>query len=91
MALQSSPEVVGGMSPADPLRARQLLAAISAALDGMKPELAEVFRLRMNTQHSFKEIAEQQQVSVNTALGRMHCATKYVAAALRAADLYPED
>ena len=57
-------------------------AIIEKALSKMKPAVAEVFRLRVTTDTSFKEIATHQGVSLNTALGRMHQATKSVRSAL---------
>jgi RNA polymerase sigma-70 factor (ECF subfamily) len=74
-------------NPEHQLRADQVLAAVNAELAAMKPELAEVFRLRMTRDVSFREIADRQQVSLNTALGRMHQATRRIAAALRKAGL----
>ena len=69
--------------------AGEVLAVVEHTLEGMKPEIAEVFRLRMTSSMSFKEIAQRQGVGLNTALGRMHNATKKMAAALRAAGLEP--
>jgi len=77
-------------SPWDPehqVRADQVLAVVNAELAAMKPELAEVFLWRMTRDLSFKEIALRQQVSLNTALGRMHQATRRIAAALSRAGL----
>jgi DNA-directed RNA polymerase specialized sigma24 family protein len=56
----------------------------------MKPELADVFRLRTTTDTSFAEIARRQGVPLGTALGRMHQATHHLHVALAAAGLLPE-
>ena len=53
----------------------------------MKPEMAEVFRLRTTDDVPFKDIAERQGCSINTALGRMHRATRKIADALEAEGL----
>lgn len=67
--------------------AAQTLALVEASLSAMKPEVAEVFRLRTTTGLSFKDIAARQGCSLNTALGRHHHATKVLARALRDAGL----
>lgn len=78
----------GGLEPrgtADPHSsavASQTLQIVENSLAEMRPEIAEVFRLRMTSQLSFKEIAIRQGVPLNTALGRMHNATKRLSAAL---------
>ena len=77
--LERSP---GPSDPESQSRASQILAVVQLTLGAMKPEIAEVFRLRMSTQHSFQEIANHQGVGLNTALGRMHRATKLIAHAL---------
>ncbi len=80
----------GGAEPrscSDPhavVAAGQALALVQAELEAMKPELAEVFRLRMTTELTFKDIAARQGCSLNTALGRHHQATKRIARVLRA-------
>ena len=53
----------------------------------MKAEIAEVFRMRMSTDLSFQAIADTQGTGLNTALGRMHRATKLIAEALAEAGL----
>ena len=73
----------GGELPDGGLRAGEALVVVERALAAMKPEVAEVFRLRMTSDLSFKQIAIQQAVSLNTALGRHHHATKQIAQALR--------
>jgi RNA polymerase sigma-70 factor (ECF subfamily) len=54
---------------------QELSNALSRALKRLSPELAEVFLLRQD-EVGFKEIAEIQNCSVNTALGRMQYALK---------------
>jgi len=53
----------------------ELTAALSAAMEQLAPELREVLALRLE-KVSFKEIADIQGCSINTALGRMHYALK---------------
>lgn len=77
----------GGDSPDSQLLASEVLQVVEAELAQMKPELAEVFRWRTVDDVPFKQIAERQDCSINTALGRMHRATKKIAAALQAAGL----
>lgn len=80
-------ELPSPWGPEHQVRADQVLAVVDQELSAMKPELAEVFRWRMTRDLSFKEIAAMQSCSLNTALGRMHQATKRLAAALRRAGL----
>lgn len=84
------PGVAASHDPAGTVSAGQALAVVQRELGAMKEELAEVFRLRMTTDLSFKDIAARQGCSLNTALGRHHQATKRVARALRAAGLMVE-
>lgn len=88
----------GGAEPSDRshaadrrLRAADALAVVEATLATMKPELAEVFRWRTGDDVAFREIAARQGVGLNTALGRMHQATRKVHAALASAGLIAED
>jgi RNA polymerase sigma factor (sigma-70 family) len=76
-----------GRGPEDQLRAGQALQVVEATLEDLKPELAEVFRWRTTEDVSFQEIAARQGCGLNTALGRMHRATKYIAAALARAGI----
>lgn len=71
--------------------AAEVLAVVEATLDGMKPELAQVFRWRTTEDAPFKELARRQDCSINTALGRMHQATKTIRAALTEAGLLDGD
>ncbi len=54
---------------------RELKEVIDRAMESLSPELREVFLLRQE-QISFKEIADIQECSINTALGRMQYAMK---------------
>ena len=93
-----SPRLValeGGMSaePPDLADAEHIAAAgdvlrvVNAELAAMKPEVAQVFHWRTAEDWSFAEIARRQGTGVNTALGRMHNATRRLAKALLAAGL----
>lgn len=88
--LDGGREPDGGSRPDGPLIAGQSLAVVERVLGAMKPDVAEVFRLRMTTDWSFQQIAEHQQVPLNTALGRHHQATKQIARALREQGLLTE-
>jgi len=79
--------VDSGTDPHGAAVATETLAVVEQALGAMKPAVAEVFRLRTASQLSFKEIAAGQGVSLNTALGRHHHATKQIRKALIAAGL----
>lgn len=88
--LEGGLEQVASDRRADPhasASAGQILAEVERVLAAMKPEVAEVFRLRTTTELSFKQIASKQGVSLNTALGRHHHATKQIRKALDAAGL----
>jgi RNA polymerase sigma factor (sigma-70 family) len=83
----------GGLSghagPHEDLVASQILCVVEQCLATMKPELAQVFRWRMGSDLSFRDIAERQGCPLNTALGRHHQATRAIARALHEADLLP--
>lgn len=70
--------------PADDLSAEERmirsehLAELSKGLEDLSPEQREVVRLRYWEELSFKEIAEQTNVSINTALGRMRYALAHL-------------
>jgi len=90
VSLEGGREPSGGHDPHGAACATQTLLAVQQVLDQLKPELAEVFRLRTTTSMSFKQIAQHQGVGLNTALGRMHQATKALQRELRAQGLIPE-
>lgn len=84
----------GGLDPRDPgedphghAQAARLLDVVEATLSEMKPELAEVFRLRTTSDVPFQEIALRQGTGLNTALGRMHQAVRRLHQALVGAGL----
>lgn len=83
-------ESTDGRGPHDELAASEALEVVETTLARMRPEIAEVFRLRMTSDLSFAEIAARQGVGLNTALGRHHRATQLVAEALRARGLVTE-
>lgn len=58
----------------DELVARQTESDVRALIEALPPEQREVVRMRYFEGLSFKEIAEQTGVSINTALGRMRYA-----------------
>lgn len=62
-------------TPTADLCKKQLDAALKEAIGKLPPEQQEVVRLR-NDGIPFKEIAEKKQISLNTALGRMHYAVQ---------------
>ncbi|MCH2176901.1 MAG: sigma-70 family RNA polymerase sigma factor [Lentisphaeria bacterium] len=59
------------------LAGNELKEAVNAALEELIPEQKEVFLLRQE-EVSFKEIAEIQACSINTALGRMRQAVAHL-------------
>ena len=77
-------------NPHEVAQAGQMLDVIEDALATMKPEIRQVFRLRTMSGLSFREIAERQQVPLNTALGRMHRAVKCVRASLQQKGMWEE-
>lgn len=85
VALDTTVPVPGHDDPHGNICVSQVITLVNRELDLMKPEVAEVFRWRMTDNISFREIAERQEVSINTALGRMHHATKRLAAVLHQA------
>jgi len=64
-----------GSEPWRGLDNRELAKALENCVGKLQSEQCEVFVLRQNKM-SFKEIAEIQQCSINTALGRMQYAVK---------------
>lgn len=64
------------------MQREELAEAIDAALDTLAPELREVFLMRRDDV-PFKEIAEIQKCSINTALARMQYALKNLRKALK--------
>ena len=52
----------------------QIFNTLSILLEYLKPEQREVIKMRFYKNMSFKEIAENTDVSINTALGRMRYA-----------------
>jgi RNA polymerase sigma factor (sigma-70 family) len=90
VALDGGFDPGGDFDPAAQVASAQILSVVEATLARMKPELAEVFRLRTTSAVSFVEIARRQGVPLGTALGRMHQATHHLHAALAAAGLLPD-
>lgn len=76
-----------GQLPDQNIQATEIQKVVEATLATLKPEIVQVFRWRLHDDLSFKDIAARQECSINTALGRMHRATKKLAAALEAAGL----
>jgi RNA polymerase sigma-70 factor (ECF subfamily) len=62
-------------SPEEALHQLKLDEALQNAIEQLPPDQQEIVRLRMEGL-AFKEIAEQKQISINTALGRMHYAVQ---------------
>ena len=63
-------------------RAKQVSDVVEQTLARLKPEVAEVWRMRVESHHAFKDIAAHQGCSLNTALGRMAGATRQLRRAL---------
>jgi RNA polymerase sigma-70 factor (ECF subfamily) len=82
--LADSPEVGRPPDAHSTVAAGEAAALVERTLDGIKPELVEVFWMRTREDLPFKEIAKRQSTSVNTALGRMHQVVKKLKAAMAA-------
>jgi RNA polymerase sigma factor (sigma-70 family) len=67
---------------------RVLLEELEAALDELPPEQREVFIAHELERRSFKELAAESGVSVNTLLSRKHYAVLHLRERLR--DIYEE-
>ena len=76
--------------PHDALHAEHMLVHIESVLRTMEPAMAEVFRWRMTRTWSFRQIAEEQGVPLNTALSRYHRAVKRLANSLAERGLWKE-
>ncbi len=63
-----------GPSPADEADYADMKSRIRTAVNRLPPDQKAVFLMRMEGDLSFKEIARIQNVSINTALARMHYA-----------------
>jgi RNA polymerase sigma-70 factor (ECF subfamily) len=61
---------------------RELAQRIQAAVDTLPPEQREVYLMRSEADIPFKQIAEHQGVSINTALARMQYALRRLREAL---------
>ena len=64
----------GDLSAEEAIIFREHLSELSVGISSLSAEQQEVVRLRYWEELSFKEIAEQTGVSINTALGRMRYA-----------------
>ena len=85
VALDETVPIPGNDDPHSYICVAEVITVVNEELATMKPEIAEVFRWRVTEQLPFREIATRQGVSINTALGRMHYATKRLSAALHKA------
>lgn len=63
-----------GLDPAGNTEAGELGRRISEAVSALPPEQKAVFLMRVEMDLPFREISRIQQVSINTALARMHYA-----------------
>jgi len=69
------PTVAGkGLGPGEEVAERDVGRRIAKAVATLPADQKEVFLLRVQAGLSFREIAEIQEVSINTALARMHYA-----------------
>ena len=76
------PSQINSIGPDANLQKREVADTLHRALAEMKPEIADVVRWRLFEQTPFKEIAHRQNISLNTALGRMHNGLKKIRSAL---------
>lgn len=84
------PSQIGSIGPDADLQERQIADTLESSLAEMKPEIADVVRWRLFEQTPFKEIAQRQNVPLNTALGRMHSGLKKIRSSLETNDLVPK-
>mgnify|MGYP003953531877 CR=1 FL=1 len=85
VALDTTVPIPNQDDPHSTLCASEVITLINAELAEMKPEIAQVFRWRTTEDLSFQQISERQNVSINTALGRMHNAVKKLSTSLKKA------
>lgn len=57
--------------PADPLVAQETADSVRQAIDELSPELQQVLRMRIYEDKTFAQIAEELDIPLGTALGRM--------------------
>jgi RNA polymerase sigma-70 factor, ECF subfamily len=69
---EAPPDLPTLTTPYHQTATRQLSEATDAALAALPPEVESVIRMRLIDHLSFKQIAAQQGIPLNTALGRMH-------------------
>ena len=71
------------LSPDAQLESDELMSALEAAIKGLPPRCREIFRLAKFDNLSYQEIAEIQNVSVNTVKTQLQRALKSLAKALQ--------
>jgi len=78
---------VSRLHPEQNLMAAEVHTVFLNVLSQLDEATAEVVRMRLENHASFKSIAAHQDVSINTALGRMHRGLKRIREALIEAEL----
>jgi RNA polymerase sigma-70 factor (ECF subfamily) len=66
------PSTIDDAQPDQAMEAAEVARVFEQVVGSMDPEMAQVVRWRLFDGISFKDIAERQNVPLNTALGRMH-------------------
>lgn len=69
--LQGDPHRNDDGLPADPLVAQETADSVRQAIDELSPELQQVLRMRIYEDKTFVQIAEELDIPLGTALGRM--------------------
>lgn len=71
-------EAVDGATPATSLELKQTLVTVRRAVDGMSPEVREVFMLRRSETLTYRQIAERLGIAERTVERRMHKALSHL-------------
>ncbi|MBA2116384.1 RNA polymerase sigma factor [Bremerella alba] len=69
--LQEDPHRNGDGPPADPLVDQETADSVRLAIDELSPELKQVLRMRIYEDKTFAQIAQELDIPLGTALGRM--------------------
>lgn len=71
-------EAVDGATPATSLELKQTMMTVRLAVDGMSPEVREVFMLRRSETLTYRQIAQRLGIAERTVERRMHKALSHL-------------